>query len=125
MTLAYICVVLASVFPFIFAGLAKSDPKRFNNAEPRQYLAGLSGWRQRANWVQENSFEIFPPFAAAVIVAHLTQGRQSLIDGLAVVFLVSRVGYGLAYLTDKATLRSLLWVAGLGCILGLFFASYF
>ena len=125
MTLAYLCMVLASVFPFLFAGLAKSDPKRFNNATPRRYLSELTGWRQRANWVQQNSFEIFPIFAAAVIVAHLTQGRQALVDGLALTFLISRVGYGLAYLANKATLRSLVWVVGLGCILGLYFVSYF
>lgn len=125
MTIAYICVVLALVFPYVFAGLAKSDPKSFDNQQPRNYLSNLHGWRQRANWVQQNSFEIFPGFAAAVIVAHLTQASQSLINGLAIAFIVTRILFGVCYLANYANLRSVFWTLGLFAVLGLFFSSYF
>jgi uncharacterized MAPEG superfamily protein len=67
-----------------------------------------------------NAFEAFPLFAAAVIVAHLTQAEQSLIDRLAVAFVLCRAGYTLAYIYDRPTLRSLFWTGGLACVIGLF-----
>jgi uncharacterized MAPEG superfamily protein len=37
-----------------------------------------------------------------------------------VAFIVFRVFYTLAYLHDRPTLRSLLWIGGLLCVIGLF-----
>jgi uncharacterized MAPEG superfamily protein len=31
-----------------------------------------------------------------------------------------RLVYGWAYITDRPTLRSLVWIAALGCVVGLF-----
>lgn len=125
MTLAYLCLVFAMVLPLVFTGLAKSDPKKFDNGRPRAYLAQLDGWRQRAHWVQENSYEIFPGFAASVIVAHLTGTAQATIDMLAVCFVLSRLLYGLAYLADYPRWRSVFWSVGFLIVLGLFLSSYF
>jgi uncharacterized MAPEG superfamily protein len=36
-------------------------------------------------------------------------------------FIAARVAYIGAYLADRANLRSLLWVLGLGCCIALFF----
>lgn len=119
MTIAYWCLFAAMFYPFIFAGLAKSRGN-FDNANPRAWLAGLSGWRQRAHWTQQNHFEAYPPFAAAVIVAHQLGGSQGWIDALAVLFLVARLLYGLFYVTDRPTLRSLVWTVGFACVVGLF-----
>lgn len=119
MTIAYWAVLAAMVMPFVFAGLAKSQG-RFDNARPREWLAGLSGWRQRAHWAQLNTFEAFPPFAAAVLIAHQVGGAQSWIDALAVAFVVLRLGYGAAYIGDRPTLRSLLWTTAFACVVGLF-----
>ncbi len=119
MTLAYWMVLIAIFMPFVFAGLAKSRG-RFDNARPREWLAGLSGWRQRAHWAQLNTFEAFPPFAAAVIIAHQLGGAQAWIDALAVLFVLLRLGYGAAYIADRPTLRSLLWTGAFACVPGLF-----
>ena len=119
MTLAYWMVLIAIFMPFVFAGLAKSRG-RFDNARPREWLAGLSGWRQRAHWAQLNTFEAFPPFAAAVIIAHQLGGAQAWIDALAVLFVLLRLGDGAAYIADRPTLRSLLWTGAFACVPGLF-----
>jgi uncharacterized MAPEG superfamily protein len=109
--------------PIVWAGIAKAGAKGFDNARPRDYLATLDGWRQRANWAQANSYESLPGFAAGVVIAHLAGAAQPTVDMLALGYVLARVLYGIFYITDRSTLRSLVWVAGLGCIIGLFVAA--
>lgn len=122
MTSAYWCVLVAAVIPIIWAGVAKSKGG-YDNRAPRDWLAELDGWRQRANWAQANAWEAFAPFAAAVIIAHLAGARQGTIDLLALVFIVARVAHGLLYIVDRSTLRSIAWTIGFGCVVGLFVAA--
>ena len=49
MTTAYWCIFVAMLMPIVWAGVAKAGARDFDNARPRDYLAGLQGWRQRAN----------------------------------------------------------------------------
>ncbi|MFT4045262.1 MAG: MAPEG family protein [Solimonas sp.] len=119
MTIALWCVLVAALLPFPFALAAKSS-RRFDNATPREYIEQTTGWRKRAHWAQVNGFETFPPFAAAVVIAHLVAGPNATADALAVAFIVLRVLYGLCYIADKATLRSTVWADGFACVIGLF-----
>lgn len=119
MTVALWCVLVAGFLHVPFT-LASKWSSRFDNARPRAYQEQLSGWRQRAHWAQQNSFEAFPLFAAAVIVCHLVAGANATADTLAIAFVVLRLGYGLCYVADKATLRSLVWLAAQACAIGLF-----
>jgi uncharacterized MAPEG superfamily protein len=121
-TIAYWCVLAAALTPYLAVVLAKARPD-FDNHAPRAWLEKLSGWRRRADWAHRNSFEAFPPFAAAVIIAHLAQAPQSRIDLLAVVFVLARLAYIALYIADRASLRSLVWSVGLLCVLGLFVIS--
>ncbi|KZX83621.1 hypothetical protein A3717_34005, partial [Alcanivorax sp. HI0013] len=93
MTLAYWCVLAAIFLPYLNTALAKFQggfgPKQNHN--PREFLETLEGSRKRAHWAQQNSFEVTPAFAAAVIIAHLVQtAPQGTIDGIALAFVVSR-----------------------------------
>lgn len=119
MSIAFICVFLAALLPYPFTLAAKLS-RRFDNARPREYLEALSGWRQHAHWTQLNSFEAFPPFAAAVIIHQLVLGPSLLADRLAMAFIALRLLYGLCYLADQALLRSLAWFAACLCPLTLF-----
>ena len=120
MTIALWCILAMMLVTYGFTIAAKSNPD-FSNRTPRAYLQNLQeGWRQRAHWAQANSFEAFPPFAAAVLVAHLTDAPQAQADMLALAFVGIRIIYGLCYIWDKPTLRSLVWTAGIGCVVGLF-----
>lgn len=120
MTTAYWCVLAAALMPYLFAGIAKFGDRRYDNRAPRDFLSSLEGRQKRADWAQQNSFEAFPAFAAAVIIAHLAQGAQGAINALAVTFVLLRIVYGWAYITDRPTLRSLVWIAALACVVALF-----
>jgi uncharacterized MAPEG superfamily protein len=122
MTTAYWCVLAAALTPYLAVVLAKARPG-FDNSAPRAWLARQSGWRQRADWAHRNCFEAFPPFAAAVIIAHLAQAPQQRIDLLAVVFVLARLVYIGLYIVDQASLRSLVWSVGMLCVFGLFIIS--
>jgi uncharacterized MAPEG superfamily protein len=120
MTIAYWCVLVAALLPYLFTGVAKFGTRPYDNRAPRLFLESLEGRQQRAHWAALNSFEAFPPFAAAVVIAHLCGASQQSIDTLALAFVGLRMVYGWAYVTDRPTLRSLVWIAGVACVVGLF-----
>jgi uncharacterized MAPEG superfamily protein len=55
-----------------------------------------------------------------VLIAQQLGVAQGRIDALAIGFVVLRIVYGICYLADQATLRSLVWAAGLACTVALF-----
>ena len=128
MTIAYFCIIVACMLPIVCAGLAKSKgfgrPRReggFDNEQPREWLAKLTGWQARANAAQFNSFEALPLFVAGVLVAQQLHAPQGTINALAVAFIAVRLAYIGAYLSDKGSLRTLIWVTGVVISVALFF----
>jgi uncharacterized MAPEG superfamily protein len=119
MSIALWCILFAAFIPYGFTIAAKTG-RGFSNRNPRVYLDTVEGWRQRAHWAQCNGFEAFPPFATAVLVAHVTAAPQHMADSLAVVFCIARIVYGLFYIADKPALRSLAWIVGLSSMVALF-----
>ena len=120
MAIAYWCVLIAGIFPYIFTILAKARGKDFDNRAVRDYLNNLSGWRKRANWVQLNSFEAFPFFAAGVIIATFNHAPSNKIDTLAMSFILFRIVYSVLYLKNIASLRTIIWTCGFACVIALF-----
>ena len=95
-----------------------------DNHNPRAFLAHAQGKAARADAAQQNSYEIFPPFAAAVIIAHVTgNAAQFTINFWALLFVVSRIAFIYCYINDKATLRSAMFGVNLLCIVALFIAA--
>ena len=119
MTTAFWCILIAAILPYPIAILAKSK-RGYDNRAPREYLAQVEGFRKRANWAQLNAFEAFPPFAAAIIIAHLQQVPQATADMLALAFIAMRVLHAVFYVLDKSMLRSTAWFVGFGCVIALF-----
>ncbi|HEU0198577.1 MAG TPA: MAPEG family protein [Nevskiaceae bacterium] len=122
MTVAFWCVLVAALLPYVGTLSSKIGGRMptADNRRPREWLAKVEGWPKRAHWFQLNSFEAFPAFAAAVIVATLAHGDPSMINGLAVAFIVLRLVYFVCYLADWATLRSSTWLLGVVCVVWLF-----
>lgn len=127
MTLAYWCIFIAYLLPLACSAYAKKiagfDFRR-DNGNPRIFLEKTEGAAARANAAQQNGFETFAPFAAAVIVAHATgNAGQSTINLWAVLFVLFRLAYVFFYITDIARLRSAAWAGGFACIFALFVAA--
>ena len=120
MTTAYWCVLVAALMPYVATSIAKAGGERYSNRNPRAWLERQQGVRARANAAQQNSFEAFPFFAAAVIVAHLTQAPQDRIDALAVIFVAARAAYVVCYLADWHWARSIVWTIGIVATITLF-----
>lgn len=122
MTTAFWCVLIAGVLPYV-ATLTAKVGARFDNRNPRDWLANQSGYRRRANAAQLNGFEAFPFFAAAVIVAQLAGAPQARVDLLAIVFVAARLAYLGLYLADRAALRSVAWLVGFGSAIAIFLSA--
>ncbi|ANC05342.1 MULTISPECIES: MAPEG family protein [Pseudomonas] len=127
MTVALWCILIALVLPPLCALIAKVASGRFglsDNHDPRAFLDTLSGLPRRANAAQQNGYEAFPAFAAAVLVADIVGNAEQVTqDVLAVLYITSRLLYIICYLADWAALRSLVWFAGLALIVSLFVVS--
>jgi uncharacterized MAPEG superfamily protein len=123
MNKSFLCVLIAGLLPYVGTMAAKWGFRRFDNNNPREWLAQQIGFRARGNAAQSNSFEAFPFFAAGVIIATLAQVDAARIDLYAFVFVAARVGFIVCYVADKASLRSLCWLVGLLSVVGLFAAA--
>lgn len=120
-----------ALLPVVCAGIAKSGMMRtppgeggYDNADPRSWLLRQTEWRARANNAQANTFEALPFFFAAVIIAHQLQASQGYVDVLAVAFVVLRLAYVAAYVSNKANLRSVIWMLALLANVALLFAGF-
>ncbi|QKM64023.1 hypothetical protein DCO17_01525 [Polynucleobacter tropicus] len=121
MTIAYACILLMGLFPYVAAGIAKKDFEQYDNSMPRQWLAKQTGFRARANAAQANLFESLPLFFAAVIIASISHAPQTKIDLLAVGFMIARIAYLICYVANWPTARSIVWLLGLLCVITIFF----
>lgn len=89
---------------------------------PRQQSRELTGIGARADAAQSNQWEAIAVFSAAVFANHLRGDADPGTSAfLAQVFLAARVTHAGCYLADIAPLRSLAFLAGLGCSIALFF----
>lgn len=130
-TIAMWCMVIAMFLPYTSATIAKAGgfgKKRseggFDNNNPREWLAKLTGHQARANAAQYNAFESLPFFYAAVIVAHYLQANQGYLDILCMVWISLRVLYLMLYIADQANMRSVIWFLALLVNIWIFFLGY-
>ena len=121
MTIAYWCVLFMGFFPYVATGIAKKGFESYDNGMPRQWLAKQTGFRARANAAQANLFESLPFFFAAVIIASTANAPQNRIDLLAIGFVVARIAYVFCYVANWPSARSIVWLAGLACVVAIFF----
>lgn len=121
MTIAYFCVLIMGILPYVATGIAKKGWEGYDNGLPRQWLAKQTGFRARANAAQANLFESLPFFFAAVIITSISNAPQDRIDILAVGFVLARIAYLICYVANWPTTRSIVWLIGIICVVSLFF----
>lgn len=102
-----ILAVLLAYWPRALAGRAMSTmPGGYDNRQPRDQQVRLEGRGRRALAAHMNGMEVLVVFGVAVLAAaqrHVPIGLQLVCCS---VFVVARIIYVLAYVSDKASLRS-------------------
>ncbi|PUR00232.1 hypothetical protein DCL20_12630 [Acinetobacter schindleri] len=114
-------ILAACLLPYVFTMIAKKAGgfKAKDNQNPRDFLEQSTGVAKRAHAVQQNSFESLPLFIAAVLMAEYLVMPQSLIMTFGIGYLIFRVLYGICYLANWATLRSIMWLLSMLCPIAL------
>ena len=121
MTIAFWCVLVAALLPYVPFALVKG----LNPQTPRATVPKLEGLPARAHGAHLNAFEAFAPFAAAVIIAHVVEGPNTIVNGLAVLFVAARLAHMGFYLADRQPPRSAAFTLGLLLIVAIFVAPAF
>jgi uncharacterized MAPEG superfamily protein len=120
MSIAYWCILIAAVLPFVWVGVAKSGAPGYNNKDPRGWVAKQDAFRVRNAYnAHLNAFEAFPTFAAAVLMAQFAGVDPGHANLLAMAFIGFRILHGVFYIAAKAAIRSLVWMGGLACTVAL------
>jgi uncharacterized MAPEG superfamily protein len=114
--------MLVTLMPVLVVGYAKSGGT-YDNHKPREGLDRLEAKKRRAYDAHLNCYEALPVFIAALFVAVWTEAPEILVDGLAAAFVLFRILYVLAYITNQATLRSAVWSLAYLCAIGLFISG--
>lgn len=120
MSLALWTLLIAGLLPYLTVGLAKAGARGYDNSAPRDWARSLEGFGRRAHAAHLNHFEFFPFFASAVIVAYLRLGPNVAVDWVAAGVVLARIAYTIAYLIDRPTLRSIVWIVGIAGVICLF-----
>ena len=77
-------------------------------------------WGQRANRAHINAVETFAPFAALVILIQLTQKNDSMTAFWATSYFWIRLAHAIVFIAAIPFIRTILFVLGYVCIVGLF-----
>ncbi len=120
MTTLLVCLFIVLLIPYLAKlplGKAMNKLGGYDNHNPRTQQAKLEGFGARALAAHQNSFEALSVFSAVILAAIATQHTTFFVQVLAIVYVVSRVGYHIFYLMDLATFRSLAWFLGYICCL--------
>lgn len=116
MTIELWCLFIAGLLHTLSKlPLVKAQAKMkggYDNNNPREQQASLSGWGKRAHAAHNNQIESFPLFATGVLVAMVADVTSSAVGYLAVAYVISRVLYIIFYVKDISKWRSLVWVVG-------------
>ena len=126
MTIAEWCL-FASVMTYLLtlAPAKLITPRTFDNSRPRDPDFYADPRRARLQGAHQNGMEAFPFFAAAVLLAEYRGAPQTIVDWLAVAFVVTRLLYVFAYVGNRPTVRTMLWNAAFAFNAGIFFLAGF
>ena len=127
MTTPFWCLLAAILLPYFLAPVGgyfrQKQLGSIDNKNPRAQSAALEGAGARAVAAQSNAWEALPVFASGVIVAHLAGADPGTSAALAITWVIARIVHAVTYVTDLDKLRSLAFLVGIGCVVGLFVAA--
>ncbi len=118
--LALTALLTASLWiPYVVAQVVINGPlKPPNYVDPTPRPLPL--WGQRANRLYMNAVETFAPFAAIVILVQLAGKNDSMTAFWAMSYFWLRVAHAIVYLVAIPYIRTIIFVLGYICVIGLF-----
>jgi uncharacterized MAPEG superfamily protein len=118
--LAYTAMLTAALWiPYVVCQAMSNGfltPPNYVDPTPRP----VPLWGKRADRTYINAVEVFAPFAALVIVIHLTGKANSMTAFWAMSFFWLRVAHAIVYLLAIPYIRTLIFTLGFVCVAGLF-----
>jgi len=105
--------------PYVVAQVVTNGfltPPNYVDPEPRP----LPLWGKRADRVYMNAVETFAPFAALVLVIQVAGKNDSMSAFWTMSFFWLRVAHAVVYLAALPYIRTLIFVLGYVCVIGLF-----
>ncbi|WJG10855.1 MAPEG family protein [Aliiglaciecola sp. LCG003] len=126
MTTILICLAIATIMPILFKAplaVAMNQQGGYDNRHPRAQQSQLSGFGGRAKAVHENSFEALIMFTPGALAAIVTHQVGDIAQYLAITFIIARTIYAFCYWFNIHVLRSVVWLVGFICSIGLLVIS--
>jgi uncharacterized MAPEG superfamily protein len=118
--LAYTAMLTAALWiPYVVCQVMTNGflkPQNYVDPTPRP----VPLWGKRADRVYLNAVEVFAPFAALVIVAHLSGKLNEMTAFWAVAFFWLRATHAVVYWLGLPYIRTLVFTLGFVCVGGLF-----
>ncbi len=118
--LAYTALLTALLWvPYIVGQVTTNGmlkPENYKDPTPRP----MPAWGKRADRTYMNAVETFAPFAALVIVLHLSGKANAMTGVWAMSFFWLRVAHAVVYLLGIPYVRTLIFTGGVICVVGLF-----
>ena len=105
--------------PYVIAQVATNGflaPSNYVDPAPRP----VPSWGKRADRTYLNAVEVFAPFAALVIVAHITGKADAMTGFWAACFFWLRLAHAAVYLLAIPYVRTLVFTLGFVAVAGIF-----
>lgn len=123
MTTPLTCLAIVAAMPYLCAWTAGYFKLRqfgtIDNKHPREQAARLTGVGARMVAAQANAWEALGVFSAAILIAHLGGQDPARAARLSQIFVGTRLLHPILYAFNLDILRSLVFVVGLACLVGL------
>jgi uncharacterized MAPEG superfamily protein len=118
--LALTAILTASLWiPYVISQVATNGPLRPENyVDPT--MRPLPPWGIRANRLYLNAVETFAPFAALVVVIQVAGKNDSMTAFWAMSFFWLRLAHAIVFLIGIPYIRTIIFVLGYVCVIGLF-----
>jgi uncharacterized MAPEG superfamily protein len=98
-------------FPYLFVAYARFQGG-YDMSAPRAMFDRLPDYGKRATWAHQNSFETFIIYAAAALMAYVTNQDSATVANCAIAFVIARFLYSLCYIFNIPIGRSLMFGVG-------------
>ena len=120
--LAYTAMLTGALWiPYVIAQTVTNGfltPPNYVDPTPRP----LPLWGKRADRTYLNAVEAFAPFAALVVIAHISGKANAMVAFWAICFFWLRLTHAVVYLLGVPYVRTLIFTLGFVCDVGVFWA---